>query len=61
MRYQNAKAVITTRQNVTMGLKKGNTVLLHFQCNSQLFQAVLMMSGSVSGGKGGVNGLCMAP
>ena len=24
--YQNAKAVITTRQNVTMGLKKGNTV-----------------------------------
>ena len=27
--YQNAKAVITTRQNVTMGLKKGNTVLLN--------------------------------
>ena len=24
--YQNAKAVITTRQNVTMGLKKGNTM-----------------------------------
>ena len=26
--YQQAKAVTTTRQNVTMGLKKGNTVLL---------------------------------
>ena len=53
--YQNAKAVITTRQNVTMGLKKGNTVLLHFQYNGQVFQAILMMSGSVPGGKGGVD------
>ena len=53
--YQNAKAVITTRQNVTMGLKKGNTVLLHFQYDGQLFQAILMMSGSVPGGKGGVD------
>ena len=38
--YQNAKAVTTTRQNVTMGLKKGNTVLLHFQYNGQVFQAI---------------------
>ena len=65
--------MITTRQNVTMGLKKGNTVLLHFQYNGQFFQAILQMSGSVPGGKGGVdthklwkhvipvNGFCMAP
>ena len=53
--YQNAKAATTTRQNVTMGLKKGNTVLLHFQYNGQLFQAILMMSGSVPGSKGGVD------
>ena len=53
--YQNAKAVIATRQNVTMGLKKGNTVLLHFQYNGQFFQAILQMSGSVPGGKVGVD------
>ena len=35
--YQQAKAVTTTRQNVTMGLKKGNTVLIHFQYEGQLF------------------------
>ena len=52
--YQQAKAVTTTRQNVTMGLKKGNTVLLHFQYQGQLFQAILMMAGSVPGSKGGV-------
>ena len=40
--YQNAKAVITTRQNVTMGLKKGNTVLLHFQYHGQLYQAIFV-------------------
>ena len=51
--YQNAKAVITTRQNVTMGLKKGNTVLLHYQFHGQLYQAILQMSGSVPGAKGG--------
>ena len=51
--YQNAKAVITTRQNVTMGLKKGNTVLLHFQFHGQLYQAILQMSSSVPGAKGG--------
>ena len=51
--YQNAKAVITTRQNVTMGLKKGNTVLLHFQYHGQLYQAILQMSSSVPGAKGG--------
>ena len=38
--YQNAKTVITTRQNVTMGLKKGNTVLLHYQFHGQLYQAI---------------------
>ena len=45
--YQNAKAVITTGQNVTMGLKKGNTVLLRFQFHGQLYQAILQMSSSV--------------
>ena len=53
--YQQAKAVTTTRQNVTMALKKGNTVLLHFQYQGQLFQAILMMAGSIPGGKGGVD------
>ena len=53
--YQNAKAVITTRQNVTMGLKKGNTVLLHFQYHGQLYQAILQMSSSVPGSKGGTD------
>ena len=53
--YQNAKAVITTRQNVTMGLKKGNTVLQHFQYHGQLYQAILQMSSSVPGGKGGTD------
>ena len=38
--YQNAKAVITTGQNVTMGLKKSNTVLLHYQFHGQLYQAI---------------------
>ena len=49
--YQNAKAVITTRQNVTMGLKKGNTVLLHYQFHGQLYQAIWQMAGSAKGGK----------
>ena len=40
--YQQAKAVTTTRQNVTMDLKKGNTVLIHFQHEGQLFQAMLI-------------------
>ena len=53
--YQYAKAVTTLRQNVTMGLKKGNTVLIHYQYNGVLYQAILMMSGSVPGGKGGVD------
>ena len=53
--YQFAKAVTTLRQNVTMGLKKGNTVLIHYQYNGILCQAILMMSGSVPGGKGGVD------
>ena len=53
--YQQAKAVTTTRQNVTMGLKKGNTVLLHFQYEGQLFQVILMMAGSVPGSKGGID------
>ena len=51
--YQNAKAVITTRQNVTMGLRKGNTVLLHYQFHGQLYQAILQMLSSVPGAKGG--------
>ena len=38
-----------------MGLKKGNTVLLHFQYEGQLFQAILMMAGSVPGSKGGID------
>ena len=48
--YQNAKAVITTRQNVTMGLKKGNTVLLHHtmvRCSFFLARSCL---GQVPGG-----------
>ena len=53
--YQQAKAVTTTRQNVTMGLKKGNTVLLHFQYQGQFYQAILMMAGLTPGGKGGVD------
>ena len=53
--YQQAKAVTTTRQNVTMGLKKDNTVLLHFQYEGQLFQAILMMAGSAPGSKGGID------
>ena len=53
--YQFAKAVTTLRQNVTMGLKKGNTVLIHFQYQGNLYHAILMMSGSVPGGKGGVD------
>ena len=44
--YQLAKTVTTLRQNVTMELKKGNTVLIHFQ---------YQMSGSVPGSKGGVD------
>ena len=54
-KYQQAKAVTTTRQNVTMGLKKGNTVLLHFQYQGHFYQAILMMAGSVPGSKGGVD------
>ena len=53
--HQFAKAVTTLRQNVTMGLKKGNTVLIHFQYQEILYHAVLMMSGSVLGGKDGVD------
>ena len=53
--YQYAKAVTTLRQNVTMGLKKGNTVLIHFQYQGTQYQAILMMSNSVPGGKGGVD------
>ena len=53
--YQYAKAVTTLRQNVTMGLKKGNTVLIQYQYDDVLYQAILMMSGSVPGGKGGVD------
>ena len=49
--YQYAKAVTTLRQNVTMGLKKGNTVLIHFQYQGILYHAILMMSGSVPGGR----------
>ena len=52
--YQRAKAVTTTRQNITMGLKKGNTVLLHFQYQGQFYQAILMMADSIPGSKGGV-------
>ena len=53
--YQLAKAFTTLRQNVTMGLKKGNTVLLHFQYQGHFYQAILMMAGSVPGSKGGVD------
>ncbi len=58
--YQFAKAVTTLRQNVSMGLKKGNTVLLHFSSHGVQYQTILMMSGSVPGGKGGesVHNLC---
>ena len=53
--YQLAEAVTTLRQNVTMGLKKGNTVLLHFQYQGHFYQVILMMAGSVCGSKGGVD------
>ena len=53
--YQYAKAVTTLRQNVTMCLKKGNTVLLHFRYQGTQYQAILMMTGSIPGGKGGEN------
>ena len=39
--YQFVKAVTTLRQNVTMGLKKGNTVLLHFTFHGVQYQAIL--------------------
>ena len=51
--YQWAKAVTTLRQNVTMGIKKGNIVLLCFQSNGSQFQAVLMIVDSLPGSKGG--------
>ena len=51
--YQFAKAVTTLRQNVTMGLKKGNTVLFHFSFLGVRYQAILMMAGSIPGPKGG--------
>ena len=53
--YQNAKAVTTLRQNVTVGLKKGHTVLLHFTVHGVQYQAILMMAGSIPGRKGGEN------
>ena len=37
------------------GSQKGNTVLIHFQYQGILYHAILMMSGSVPGGKGGVD------
>ena len=43
--YQIAKAVTT-------GLKKGHTVLIHFQIQGIQYQAILMMVGSVPGSKG---------
>ena len=51
--YQFAKAVTTLRQNVTMGLKKGSTVLFHFSALGVRYQAILMMAGSIPGHKGG--------
>ena len=53
MELSERESGITTRQNVTMGLKKGNTVLLHYQFHGQLYQAILQMSSSVPGAKGG--------
>ena len=50
--YQIAKAVTSLRQNVNMGLKKGHTVLIHFQVQGIQYQAILMMVGSVPGSKG---------
>ena len=38
MELSERESGITTRQNVTMGLKKGNTVLLHYQFHGQLYQ-----------------------
>ncbi len=38
---------------MTMGLKKGHTVLLHFQVQGIQYQAILMMVDSVPGSKGG--------
>ena len=45
--YQSAKTVTALRQNVTMELKKGNTVLIHFQYQGNLHHAILMMGDSV--------------
>ena len=53
--YQYVKAVTTLRENVTMGLKKGNTVLIHFQYQGTQYHAILMTTGSLPGGKGGEN------
>ena len=39
--YQFAKAVTTLRQNVTMGLKKGHTVLFHFSILGVQYQAIM--------------------
>ena len=43
--YQWAKAVATQRQHVTMGFKKGHTVLLHYQGNETKYQGVLFLGG----------------
>ena len=53
--YQNAKAVTTLRQNVTMCFQKGDTVLRHFTAHGVQYQAILMMAGSIPGRKGGEN------
>ena len=48
--------VTTLRQNVTMGLKKRNTVFLYVQSNGRQFRAVLMMVDSPK-----ADGVCLAP
>ena len=41
------------RQHVTMGFKKGHTVLLHYQGNETKYQGVLFWADSLPGRKGG--------
>ena len=43
MSFQNEKGAAYDRQQIQMGLRKGNTVLIHFRRGSVLYQSVLMV------------------
>ena len=51
--FKSTKSVNTAKQNVVLGLKKGYTILLHFQVGSIQYHAVLYLIKSTPGKKGG--------